>query len=173
MRKILVAAFVMGVALMGFPGPASAQTGGRQTFVLTQIGDQPEATVYAAGPIRGVGRDIVLNEEFDDEAGTFVSEDVLRFPDGDVFVTFAGQADFEFDPRTCVGRFSGTATYQITGGTERYVGASGSGSGPFRGVFVAGRNPDGTCSEEEDDEVANVFFATLGGTATVRGAQAA
>ncbi len=167
MKKTLVAAIVMGIALIGFPGGASAQTTGRQTFVLTQVGDQPEATVRAAGPIRGVGADIVVNEDFDDEAGTFVSEDILRFRDGDVFVTFAGQAVFEFDPRTCVGKFSGTATYDITGGTDRYLGASGSGSGTFRGVFVAGRNPDGTCSEDEEDERASFFFATLRGTATV------
>ncbi len=173
MRKTVVAAIVAGIALVGFPGGAAAQTTGRQTFTLSQIGDQPEATVYATGPIRGVGRDIVVNEEFDDEAGTFVSEDILRFPDGDVFVTFTGQAAFDFNPDTCVGKFSGTATYEITGGTGRYTGASGSGSGTFRGVFVAGRNPDGTCSEDEEDETASVFSARLRGTATIPAAQVA
>ncbi len=167
MRKTVVAAIVAGIALVGFPGGAAAQTTGRQTFTLSQIGDQPEATVYATGPIRGVGRDIVVNEEFDDEAGTFVSEDVLRFRDGDVFVTFTGQATLEFDPESCIGKFTGTATYEITGGTRRYTGASGSGSGTFRGVFVAGRNPDGTCSEDEDDELVSVFFAKLRGSATL------
>ena len=172
-KKTMVAVIVAGVTLLGFPGTASAQTTGRQTFILSQVGDQPEATVYAAGPIRGVGRDIVVNEEFDDEAGTFVSEDVLRFRDGDVFVTFTGQAMFDFDPVRCIGKFSGTATYEITGGTRRYAGASGSGSGTFRGVFVAGRNPDGTCSEDEDDESVSVFFANLRGTTTLGGAQRA
>ena len=173
MKKALVAAVVVGIALAGFPGTASAQVSGRQTFILSQVGDQPEATVYASGPIRGVGRDIVVRDEFDDEAGTFVSQDVLRFRDGDVFVTFRGEAGFDFDPESCIGRFSGTATYEITGGTRRYRGASGSGSGNFRGVFVAGRNPDGTCSEDEDDELVNVFSANLRGTATLPRAQRA
>lgn len=173
MKKTLVAAIVVGIALVGFAGPASAQTTGRQTFVLSQVGDQPEATVFAAGPIRGVGTDIVVNEEFDDEAGTFVSEDVLRFRGGDVFVTFTGEAVFEFDPVRCIGRLSGTATYEITGGTGRYTGASGSGSGTFRGTFVGGRNPDGTCSEEEEDESAGVFYARLHGTTVLPGARAA
>ncbi len=167
MKKTLVAALVMGIVLVAFPGGASAQTTGRQTFVLIQVGDQPEATVYAAGPIRGTGRDIVVNEEFDDEAGTFVSEDVLRFRDGDVFVTFTGQAELDFNPDTCVGKFSGTVTYEITGGTGRYTGASGSGSGTFRGLFVAGRNPDGTCSEDEDKELVSIFSANLRGTTTL------
>ena len=174
MKKTLVAVVVAGIALVGFPAGASAQTTGRQTFILSQVGDQPEATVYAAGPIRGVGRDIVVNEEFDDEAGTFVSEDILRFRDGDVFVTFVGQATLEFNPESCVGKFTGTATYEITGGTRRYRGASGSGSGTFRGVFVAGRNPDGSCSEDEADELISVFSANLRGTATLpRGQRAA
>ncbi len=167
MKRTLVAFVVAGIALVGLPGEALAQASGRQTFILKQIGDQPEATVYATGPIRGVGRDIVVREEFDDEAGTFVSEDVLRFRDGDVFVTFTGQAQLEFDPASCIGKFSGTATYEITGGTRRYAGASGSGSGTFRGLFVAGRNPDGTCSEDEDEELVSIFSANLRGTATL------
>ena len=173
MKKALLGAVVVAIALVGFPGGAVAQTPGRQTFILSQVGDQPEATVYASGPIRGVGRDIVVNEEFDDEAGTFVSEDILRFRDGDVFVTFTGEAAFDFNPATCVGKFSGTATYEITGGTRRYTGASGSGSGTFRGVFVAGRNPDGSCSEDEDDELVSVFSATLRGSATLPRSQRA
>ncbi len=173
MKRTLVAVVVAGIALVGFPGGALAQTTGRQTFILKQVGDQPEATVYAAGPIRGVGRDIVVNEEFDDEAGTFVSEDVLRFRDGDVFVTFTGQAEFEFDPESCIGKFSGTVTYQITGGTRRYTGASGSGSGTFRGLFVAARNPDGTCTEDEDEELVSIFSANLRGTTTLSRGQVA
>ena len=163
MKKTLAAVAVAVAALIGLAGPAVADTG-RQEIILFSGPGQEEATVIAIGPIFGVGTDVVLNEEFDDEAGTFVSEDELVFPQGSAFTTFSGTASFDLNPLTCVGQGGGNADFDITGGTGAYQGAAGNGSGTFRFLFVGQRTAEG-CVESEDDP--GFFFAHLSGTATV------
>ena len=160
---MLVAVAVAVGALVALAGAAVADTGHQELILFSGPG-QEEATVIAIGPISGVGTDVVLNEEFDDEAGTFVSEDELVFPQGSAFTTFSGTATFDLDPVTCVGRGGGNADFDIDGGTGEYEGATGSGSGTFQFVFVGERTAEG-CVEGEDDP--GFFFARLSGTATV------
>ncbi len=168
-RKTIV--FVLGLLCLqlGFAGSAVAESG-RQTFVLSQLPGEDQIRVTAGGPIRGVGIDVVVNEVEDHQTGVITAEDRFEFSEGSVSVTsgVTVTSPFSIDPRTCVGRGEGAVSYQITGGTGRYAGATGSGTGTFRIVAVLGRNPDRSCSEEPADEVAHIFIVRLTGVATVR-----
>jgi len=166
LRQTLVGSVAVLLSLFGLSEPAAAATA-RQTFLLTELAGEQGITVTAIGPIRGVGTDVVLSEEEDDETGAIVARDRFDFPQGSVFVTTYVTPEFEFDPRSCVGRGGGRLTYQITGGTGVYEGTTGSGTGTFRVVSVGGRNPDGSCSPDPEDEVVHLFIVTLTGVATV------
>jgi hypothetical protein len=167
-KKIMV--FVLGLLCLqlGFAGSAVAESG-RQTFVLSQLPGEDQIRVTAAGPIRGVGIDVVVNEVEDEETGIITAEDRFQFPEGNLSLRsrITLTSEFSVDPRSCVGRAGGAITYEVTGGTGRYAGATGSGTGTFRIVSVLGRSPDGSCSEQQDDEVAHIFIVRLAGVATV------
>lgn len=167
-KKIMAFALGLVCLQLSFAGTAAAESG-RQTFVLSQLPGQEQIRVTAAGPIRGVGLDVVVNEVEDEETGVITAEDRFEFPEGSVSVTsrITVTSPFSVDPRTCVGRVEGTVSYQITGGTRRYAGATGDGTGTFRIVAVLGRNPDGSCSEEQEDELAHIFIVRLAGVTTV------
>lgn len=168
-RKLLVVLVALVLIPVGLQGTAAAETG-RQTFVLSQLPGDEHVRVTAGGPIRGVGVDEVVNEEEDETTGQIVTRDVFRFsPNDAVFVTtyITVTQPFSVDPRTCIGRVSGTLSWEITGGEGRYEEATGSGTGTFRAIAVLGRNPDGTCSESQDDELAHIFVVQLAGMATV------
>ena len=162
--------FVLAVVLLpiGLQGTAAAETG-RQIFVLSELPGDEGVRVTAGGPIRGTGVDETISEEEDEATGQIVATDVFRFSEQDAaFVTTHATVTEEFtvDRRTCVGRLSGTLTWQLAGGQGRYERATGSGTGQFRAHAVLGRNPDGTCSESQEDELAHVFIARYVGTAT-------
>lgn len=168
-RRLLVLLLAVVVIPVVTGGTAAAETG-RQTFVLSELPGDDHIRVTAGGPIRGVGVDEVISEDEDDATGQIIARDVFRFgPSHAVFVTTYPTVTQEFtiDPRTCIGRVSGTLSWEITGGEGRYEGATGSGTGTFRATAVLGRNPDGTCSESQEDERAHIFIARLAGTVTV------
>ena len=167
--KKTVLVLVMLSIQLALAGPATAETG-RQTFVLLEPQGGDGIRVTAAGAIRGLGVVVVGSEEWDEETGQIIASDRFQFSETDaVEVTYriSLTSDPTIDPRTCVGRHGGDMEWEITGGTGRYAGATGSGTGKFFVVNVAGRNPDGSCSESQEDELAHVFFGRLGGTATV------
>lgn len=166
LRQTLAGGVAVLLSLVGLSEPATATTA-RQTFLLTELPGEQGITVTAIGPIRGIGTDVVLSEEEDDETGAIVARDQFDFSQGSVFVTTHVSPEFEFDPRSCVGRGGGALTYEITGGTGAYEGATGSGTGTFRVISVGGRNPDGSCSPDQEDEVVHVFIVSLTGVATV------
>ena len=128
-KKIMAFALGLVCLQLSFAGTAAAESG-RQTFVLSQLPGQEQIRVTAAGPIRGVGIDVVVNEVEDEETGVITAEDRFEFPEGSVSVTsrITVTSPFSVDPRTCVGRVEGTVSYQITGGTRRYAGATGDGT---------------------------------------------
>ncbi len=169
-RKLLV--FLLAVVLLpiGLGGTAAAETG-RQIFLLSELPGDEHIRVTAGGPIRGVGVDEVLVPEEEDPAtGQIVGKDAFRFSEDDaVFVTLyvTITEEFTIDPRSCIGRLSGNLDWEITGGEGKYEGATGSGTGTFRITAVLGRNPDGTCSESQEDELAHISVARLVATATV------
>ncbi len=174
MNKAVALALGVTIALSGMAGIAGAQPANNQRFILFGVGsdDEGPVRVVAAGAINSVGEEVIVQEEFNEETGEFTVVDEFVFPEGTLFVTVEGQVDeFDFDERSCVGRFGGTGTFEITGGTGEFAGASGSGTVTFRGIFVAERNPDGSCSEE--GEVVSVFLARMRGNVVLDGQVAA
>ncbi len=148
MKAKRVLGFLAGATAMvvGLAGPASAVTGS-QRFTVLFSGETGK--VFAAGVINGAGTDVELSST-DNPDGSSSGVDQFVFPQGTLTVThFENPGEFSFNPRSCVGRFSFTGTFTVTGGTGAYAGATGSGTDVGSGVFVAKRNPDGSCSEEE------------------------
>jgi hypothetical protein len=132
-------------------GPAAAATGS-QTFTI--IAQDNGGTVIASGPISGVGQDI----ETSDTTDQFV------FPQGTLNIDHPTTSeDDTFNPVSCIGRatFAGTYTFTGTGGL---AGATGSGTYTGRAIFIADRNPDGTCSEDTGTSFA--FVHATGTTTT-------
>lgn len=153
--KALGAILVAVVALTGMSGTALAQSGGNQRFILVYAGPYTAeggapGRVVAFGPITGAGDIVDESFEVDEETGTFTVVSRLVFPEGDVVLTGKGEEDFfTFDPRTCVGRSRFSGTFEVTGGTGAFEGATGSGTFTGRSTFIADRDPEtGECSEE-------------------------
>ena len=144
MRRGALAALVAVVALFGWSGAASGQTG-TQRFVLYQGPDDENFTVYATGPISGVGTDFLLDEGVDPSGRTQRMTETV-FPEGSTFNTLTVQENsLAFDPRTCVAQITGRSHLDITGGSGAYEGVTGSGEVTFRAISIAERTPTG-CS---------------------------
>ncbi len=144
MRRRFGAAVVAVVAFLGGAGIAWAESG-PQTFVLYQAPGEDNFTVYAAGPISGVGTDFLLEEGVDPSGRTQRRTETV-FPGGSTFNTLTVQENsLAFDPRTCVARITGRSHLDITGGTGAYEGVTGSGEVTFQAISVAERTPEG-CS---------------------------
>ena len=164
MRRRGLAALVAVVALLGWSGAASAETG-PQRFVLYQAPGEENFTVYATGPISGIGTDYLLTEGVGPTGSTQRTTETV-FPNGSTFNTLTVQENsLAFDPRTCVARITGRSHLEITGGTGAYEGATGSGEVTFQAISIADRTPEG-CSRT-DARTYSVAYIT--GTASVPG----
>ena len=87
-------------------------------LLLSTDPTETDATVLGFGPIHAKGIDHVVSD----------TEDVFEFPDGTVSVTHTPKkSNDSFDPATCLATFWERGSYQITGGTGDYEGASGHG----------------------------------------------
>ena len=145
MKRRVVAAVVAVVAVLGGAGTASAEPVA-QTFVLYQAPGEENFTVYAAGPISGVGTDFLLEEGVDPSTGRTQRKTETVFPGGSTFNTLTVQENaLAFDPRTGGARITGRSHLEITGGNGAYEGVTGSGDVPFQAISVAERTPEG-CS---------------------------
>jgi hypothetical protein len=132
--------------------PAAAATSGTETLGGTIVFAAVPGTnsrtvlgsvVLARGVFKGVGRFVEIAQ------GDPVSQDDLVFPSGTLHVlstTGGALSPFVINPHSCL--FTGTAefTYQITGGTGKFAGATGNLTGTISGRALLARNPDGTCS---------------------------
>ena len=145
MKRRVAEAVVAVVAVLGGAGTTSAEPLA-QTFVLYQAPGEENFTVYAAGPISGVGTDFLLEEGVDPSTGRTQRRTETVFPGGSTFNTLTVQENsLAFDPRTCVARITGRSHLDITGGTGTYEGVTGSGEVTFQAISIAERTPDG-CS---------------------------
>src|SRR5436853_279144 len=144
--KALGALLVIGVAI-AVSAPAAAGATGNESFkgVIVTSGSSGERLVVSSvvvghGVFDGVGRDVeIANLPTDPDN---VTRDDLVFADGSIhIVSTIVDASFSLNPQSCV--FS--ATVQQTG---RFAGAAGSYTGTVIAHGLAGRNPDGSCSEE-------------------------
>lgn len=131
--------------------PAAASTSGSETLSSTIVfaavpGTNTRAVVSsvvrAKGVFKGVGRFVEV------VPGDPVSQDDLVFPGGTLHVvsTLGESLSFRINPHSCL--FTGTSqlALQVTGGTGKFVAATGNFTGTVSGRALLARNPDGTCS---------------------------
>jgi len=165
MRRGAVAVVVLVVAMLVSAGAAWAQAR-PQTFVLYQPPGEENFTVYAAGPISGVGTDYLLEEGVDPSTGRTQRRTETVFPEGSTFNTLTVlESNLSFDPMTCVARITGRSHLEITGGTGAYEGVTGTGEVTFLAISVAQRTPEG-CSRTDTRTYAVAYItgtSSLGG----------
>jgi hypothetical protein len=152
-RNLLTTAGIvaMSLAVAFAPAPASATTQGSETFngVLLASGATGSRVVLTTavvmrGAFNGVGRIVeVPNLPTDPDN---VNRDDLVFAGGTIhFVNTGLTFSFTIDPRTCIGKVSGTQSITVLGGTGRFAHATGSFAGVLAASVIAPRNVDGTC----------------------------
>lgn len=167
MKRVISVVAAVAVGVLAWAGPAAAYPAGNQRFTVIFSGaEEAPGRVVASGVVNGVGTDVTVSQ---DDSTTV---DEITFPgQGTLFVTinFDPGPEPSFDSRSCVSRFSGTGTLTVTGGTGRFVGASGTGSVSLKGIFVGRRTAQG-CSEEGGR---SFVVATVNGTLHLAGAAAA
>ena len=163
MIRRLWAIAAVAVAVLGPVTAASAESG-PQTFLLYQGPGEAQFTVYAAGPISGIGTDFLLAERIDPSTGRTQRDTETVFPGGSTFNTLTVlENSLQFDPRTCVARVTGRSHLDITGGTGDFEGVSGSGEVEFLAISISERTPQG-CSRTE---MRTYAIARITGTADV------
>jgi hypothetical protein len=124
------------------PASAGAQDAGgtlQFTEVFAGRAPDPTGTIVAKGVINGVGHVI----------GTSGDADIWSFPRlGTIMFTrqVVSSTD-DFDPRTCVERFSGVETFRLDRGTGALSGLVVEGTFTDHGVFIADRE-DGGCAQD-------------------------
>jgi hypothetical protein len=152
-RTFLMTSGLVAVALaVAFaPAPATAAGQGSETFngvlfVSGATGSRVVLTtaVVMRGVFNGVGRIVeVPNLPTDPDN---VNRDDLVFAGGTIhFVNTGLTFSFTIDPRTCIGKVSGTQSIAVEGGTGRFAHATGSFAGVLAASVIARRNVDGTC----------------------------
>lgn len=122
-------------------GAAFGVTSGAQSFTITG------RHVNAAGPIHGAG--------FDRQAGP--NHDRFVFPgQGSVGVDHATTAAHPGLSAGCTFFYSERGTYQLTGGTGQYAGASGGGVYHLNDVFFAKTLPNGNCAQRGGNDLLTI-----------------
>ena len=133
----VAAATVLAVA--GLPGQAWAQSaGGWEHFTIAQSAPNV-APVLAYGAFNAAGQ----NVDHATNTGTF------HFANGTINVTHPSDpgGTFSFNPVTCVGHFTATGDYTITGGTGAYIGIRGHGEYTVKGAIVSAHTTHG-CGQQ-------------------------
>ena len=125
--------------------PAGAAPSRAQGFVIVarELGTG-SGRLVATGPIHGVGTDTVVAHVANPD-GTFTDTDQFDLPGGQVELTDTYTATFSFDPDSCRYDIDVSGTWEISGSSGRYAGATGSGTFTARGLIVTGRDATGTC----------------------------
>ena len=152
-RSFLATAGLVAISLaVGFaPAPATAAGQGSETFngVLFASGATGSRVVLTTaivmrGVFNGVGRIVEVPNLPNDPEN--VLRDDLVFADGAIhFVSTGLTFSFTIDPRTCIGKVSGTQSIAVVGGTGRFAHATGGFAGVLAASAIARRNVDGTC----------------------------
>ena len=146
MRKSLFAVMTACVSLASHSGVAHAETASPQVFVVYAVGAPgTPRTVVAAGAINAVGT-VIIGGSQPGPGGSLLQQTTWVFPQGSLFVTLTYTSTTTIDPQLCSSTSHLTGTWQITGGTGQYSGATGSGtiSGPNSAYFT--RDAEGCTS---------------------------
>jgi hypothetical protein len=142
MKRVGLLLVVAVVVFIGLPAPAWAQQGNQRFIGISTVPGATTGTVFATGPITGVG-----TFAFPNGSGPLPGQ--LAFDDGTVSVTIVpSPSPIDSNPRTCLVRVGLSGTFQVTGGTERFSGASGSGTYTGRAFVLLARGADGECDPE-------------------------
>lgn len=157
MKAIAGATVALAVAGTGWAAWAASDSG-HQRFFLHGEGASFDLLnqVVASGPISGVGQEQVVEDHSEEGHQNFTAE--WAFPKGTISVEIQGTETTDFNPVSCAGAIKGHLHWTITGGSDAYAGASGSGSGTYVERFVVDRGPDGCLT---DQAVSNVFTGRL------------
>ncbi|MDQ3641156.1 MAG: hypothetical protein M3450_06760 [Actinomycetota bacterium] len=163
-RKLALAAAVVGLSLAGTPGPAVADTG-PQEFTVVKIGTNT-GTVVARGVITAAGRE--ENNRLQVPRGAPFQVH-FSFPQGDLFqtITPVGAPQVDFNPTTCMTRVTIFDTTEITGGTGAYAGATGSGVATAKLTIIRGRNADGSCMDAKAPPIFEMSQVAAPGSLTI------
>jgi len=158
MKRVALSLLVVVVVLIGLPAPAWAEQGNQRFVGITTVPGATSGTVVATGPITGSGRFVAARG-----SGPLPAQFI--FDDGTVFVTLIPNPSVvDFNPQTCLTRVGLSGTSQVTGGTNRYSGATGSGTYTGRSFVLLPRNPQGGC---DADQAPQFFFGVVDHTANV------
>ena len=172
MKRILGTTVGAVILLVGLPSLALAQTAGSEEFLVVFAGP-PGSTgsVVATGAFTGAST--VTTPEGQQPTG-FPA--VLRFPEGTLTASVSPTGNgLQFDPQSCLLSGPIFGTYQVTGGTGQFLGASGGGT--FQGQVFAlfGRDAQGQCLDPASGQ-APIFVVQVirnPGTITLPAADAA
>ena len=140
-RRLVSAAAICGLALVGPPGEAMAATVAHD-FRIVKLGANP-GTVIAQGPFYGVGTE--TNTRHQVPLGSPFSV-TFSFDHGELYLNaFPTPPQIDSDPVSCVTRVTLQVNNVVTGGTGVYAGATGTGSGTANITQIRGRAADGSC----------------------------
>jgi hypothetical protein len=162
---VTLLAVTAGLAIVA---PGAAGTTGSESFrgLIVASGRSGErvvvtSTVVAKGVFDGVGRVVEIPNLPTDPDN--VNRDDFVFADGTMHVvtTIVG-VEFSVNPRSCAFVATVQQTGTITGGTGVFAGASGSSGGTVTGRGLLARNPDGSCSFEQEALLDVDTFASNG-----------
>ena len=143
MRRALAAGVVMAALIAALPGPALGQTQNNQRFKVVSAGPPGAArTVIATGVITGVGSEVITSNPVSGTAGAVTLR--WTFPEGTLFVTGTYSFTNVLDPRSCRRTITLRGTWEITGGTGEFAGATGSGDFSGTNRIVLQRS-NGSC----------------------------
>lgn len=147
--------------------PATERLPQRFTLSFLTVGGTDEPVyVSARGPISGVGTVTQTERETPEGQVNYVT---LRLQDGTVRLVARERYGVRLNRRACTGTPWGDGTFEITGGTRAYRGASGQGTLSVGGLVMAQRTATGRCLGERTPRARTVFFVkvTMTGRVTV------
>jgi hypothetical protein len=148
--------------------PAGAQTTGDEAFKGVIVASGASGTrevissvVVAKGVFDGVGR-IVEVPNLPGDPDNVVRDDLV-FASGTIhIVTTNLDFSLSLNPRSCRFNASLQQTSEVVGGTGLFAAASGSSTATVNGQGLLARNPDGSCSFEQDSLHEVDMFASTG-----------
>jgi hypothetical protein len=155
-RRLPAAVVAVGLMLAALVAPAAARTTGKESFdgVIVAAGESGTRTVVSSvivfrGVFNGVGR-VVEVPNRPGEPDTVLRDDLV-FARGTMHLRSMNGAvlSMSLNPQTCVFKGRIKQTGKVQGGTGRFRHASGNFAGVVRARWVAARNADGTCSQEQ------------------------
>ena len=148
MKRAALSLLLAVVVLIGLPAPAWAQQGNQRFIATSTIPGGNTGTVVATGPITGVGTFVLPEGQ---GPGPLPAQFI--FDDGTLFVTIVPNPPaIDFNPQTCVVLIRTSGTFQVTGGTGRFSGATGSGTFAGRAFVLLARGPQGECNPEDEPQ---------------------